>query len=338
MKKKKISKEILCPICKNVILYSQYKQAYTSVFKNKKYYLYHCSHCNVKFWYPLKIEPEFYEKEYFLPYASFHNLKENNIFYRHKIAYNLIKKLKKQKKKVNFLLDVGCADGSFLKYCQGLGIEVTGIDLDHKSIENAKRKGLKNVYNYSLEEFLLKNKVKKKYDLITIFEVLEHQDKPKEFIKNIKKILKKEGFLLGTLPNRHRFLGRNAGLGDFPPHHFLRFDKKSLEYFFRNEGFRCKISTFENRSSIRELIESCVNFSAFFTGEKSKFYFSLFFLNSKNTKPNDEINIVDNTQQKNFLYVFISVILFIVPFIIYKFFLKLSESEDSLFFECQLIR
>jgi len=85
----------------------------------------------------------------------------------------------------------------------------------------------------SLEEFYKYAKEKGlQFDVITFFEVLEHQDKPKEFLKMIKELLKNEGYIAGSVPNRNRLFAEidwKYYPGDYPPHHFLRFSKESLQ-------------------------------------------------------------------------------------------------------------
>jgi 2-polyprenyl-3-methyl-5-hydroxy-6-metoxy-1,4-benzoquinol methylase len=41
--------------------------------------------------------------------------------------------------------------------------------------------------------------------VITFFEVLEHQDKPREFLEMVKGLLKEGGYIAGSVPNRERF-------------------------------------------------------------------------------------------------------------------------------------
>jgi SAM-dependent methyltransferase len=71
-----------------------------------------------------------------------------------------------------------------------------------------------------------------KFDVITFFEVLEHQDKPRKFLEMIKDLLKEGGYVAGSVPNRENFFQKDfyekKNL-DFPPHHFLRFSQKSLQ-------------------------------------------------------------------------------------------------------------
>jgi len=141
------------------------------------------------------------------------------------------------------LLDVGCGDGRFLRYAKEQGFEVWGIDFDKKSVESAKRNlGIDTVFAMSLEEFYEHaNEKNLKFDVITFFEVLEHQDKPREFLEMVKGLLKEGGYIAGSVPNRNRLfveMDWKYSHIDHPPHHFLRFSKSSLEKALNFSGFK----------------------------------------------------------------------------------------------------
>jgi SAM-dependent methyltransferase len=132
----------------------------------------------------------------------------------------------------------------FLRYAKEQGFEVWGIDFDKKSVENVKRNlGIDTVFAMSLEEFYEYAKEKNlKFDVITFFEVLEHQDKPREFLEMVKELLKEGGYIAGSVPNRERlFVEIRYGIYfhvDYPPHHFLRFSKSSLKKALNFSGFK----------------------------------------------------------------------------------------------------
>jgi SAM-dependent methyltransferase len=128
---------------------------------------------------------------------------------------------------------------------------VWGIDFDKKSVENVKRNlGIDTVFAMSLEEFYEYAKERGlKFDVITFFEVLEHQDKPREFLEMVKGLLKEGGYIAGSVPNRERLFvemdWKNYFHWDYPPYHFLRFSKSSLEKALNFSGFKdvevCKL-------------------------------------------------------------------------------------------------
>ncbi|MEM4366999.1 MAG: hypothetical protein QW035_02610 [Candidatus Anstonellales archaeon] len=72
--------------------------------------------------------------------------------------------------------------------------------------------------------------------MIIFFEVLEHQSNPDEFIKDVKKLLKKGAYIAGSVP-LHKDM-KPFGEGDVPPNHFLMFTKDGLEKYLKLKGFK----------------------------------------------------------------------------------------------------
>jgi SAM-dependent methyltransferase len=189
-------------------------------------------------WEPLKIIPEFYESEFLEDYIAFHEGGGTRLGENHKAFFKHFPSNVRGK-----LLDVGCGDGRFLRYAKEQGFEVWGIDFDKKSVENVKRNlGIDTIFAISLEEFYEYAKEKNlKFDVITFFEVLEHQDKPREFLEKVKGLLREGGYIAGSVPNREWLFTEVVWKYhhvDYPPHHFLRFSKYSLEKALNFSGFK----------------------------------------------------------------------------------------------------
>uniref|UniRef100_A0A7V4ABI5 Class I SAM-dependent methyltransferase n=1 Tax=candidate division WOR-3 bacterium TaxID=2052148 RepID=A0A7V4ABI5_UNCW3 len=253
-----------CPVCQTKKEESAFIETYISPFNNQEYKLYHCETCDLQWWEPLKIIPEFYEGEGEEGYKTFHLGLREEIGENHKMFFEYFP-LKSGK-----LLDVGCGDGVFLKEAQKAGFEVWGIDFDSKSIRVCQEKwGLKNTFAMSPQEFAkFCQKEGLKFDVITFFEVLEHQDRPVEFLEAIKSMLKPGGYIAGSVPNRDswmwRMSGRKISKGDFPPHHFLRFSKEALAVFIKKMGF---IEIFIKPTPVK-ISEVAFYFQLLITGER----------------------------------------------------------------------
>jgi SAM-dependent methyltransferase len=229
LKEKLMHPNLPCPICGTEVEESSFKEVYVSPYNNQEYKRYECPNCDVHWWEPLKIISEFYESELLEYSIVFHEGLGTRLEEHHKAFFKHFPSNVRGK-----LLDVGCGDGRFLRYAKEQGFEVWGIDFDKKSVENVKRNlGIDTVFAMSLEEFYEYAKEKNlKFDVITFFEVLEHQDKPREFLEMVRGLLKEGGYIAGSVPNRECFLVKiywKCNHGDYPPHHFLRFSKSSLE-------------------------------------------------------------------------------------------------------------
>tara|TARA_B100000989_G_scaffold296672_1_gene280415 strand:+ start:740 stop:1474 length:735 start_codon:yes stop_codon:yes gene_type:complete len=101
------------------------------------------------------------------------------------------------------ILDIGCGGGILCEPLKRLGADVTGIDTNKFAIEVARSHAQKNrlsidYYHSSIEDF----NTKKKFDLVTCMEVLEHIKNIDTFIKSIKPILKNDSILVGSTINK----------------------------------------------------------------------------------------------------------------------------------------
>jgi len=116
----------------------------------------------------------------------------------------ILDQMNKKKLKNLDILDVGCGGGLVSESLSRLGANVTGIDFVKNNIRVAKqhsnKKKLKINYKYANIETL---KIKKKYDLIIMYEILEHLDNWEYFLINISKNLKSKGILVISTINRN---------------------------------------------------------------------------------------------------------------------------------------
>ena len=101
------------------------------------------------------------------------------------------------------VLDLGCGGGLTCEALAKLGANVTGIDFIKQNIEIAKKHAIKSNLKISyLHKDLDGIKIKEKYDLILLLEVIEHMDDWKELIKKLKNSLKPKGKLIISTINK----------------------------------------------------------------------------------------------------------------------------------------
>lgn len=111
------------------------------------------------------------------------------------------------------VLDVGCNDGEMMRLLRdSKGCDVTGVDVSETALELARAKGL-NVLNQSAEVLPFEDAT---FDVVILREVLVHIHEPVKALKEMRRVLKPSGFLLGSSP--HANLERTLW-DDKHPHH-----------------------------------------------------------------------------------------------------------------------
>ena len=170
-------------------------------------------------------------------------------------------------------MDLGCGCGYLLQVLEKNGYKnLFGVEIDKKQMENAK-KNLKFTKLYKIEITKFLKKVKDKFDIIILYDVIEHI--PKNNIINllnlIYKRLNNNGILIIKTPNAD--LPLTAGKMryiDFG--HEIIFNKDSIETVLRIAKFKSFI--FKPASSISVLKTILKNFFDLFLRFFLCFYLS----------------------------------------------------------------
>ena len=110
---------------------------------------------------------------------------------------------KKQLDKMK-ILDLGCGGGLVSEGLSSIGANVTGIDFVKDNINIARIHAQKSNLNIDYKTLDFENeKISSKFDIIVIFEVLEHLSDWKSFIKKIQSNLKSNGILIISTINKN---------------------------------------------------------------------------------------------------------------------------------------
>jgi len=138
------------------------------------------------------------------------------------------------------LLDVGCSSGAFINSAGLMGVEAEGVEPAREASDAAVKAGLK-VYNGFLSEVGLSSR---SYDVITMFEVIEHVKDPVELLKECNRLLRDQGLLVVKTANSNSWTVafQNGGWEYFSikAHggHISFFNKKSINVLAERSGFR----------------------------------------------------------------------------------------------------
>jgi len=138
------------------------------------------------------------------------------------------------------ILDIGCGFGAFVKYAAEKGYDAYGIDFNDKHI-NIGREVL------GLGERLILGDIKDlhdsdrfcdSFDLVTLFEVIEHVEDPRCLVQDARRMLSKGGLLAISCPNESRWQPTGRIFADYPPHHLTRWRPDTLLSFLERQGFQ----------------------------------------------------------------------------------------------------
>lgn len=147
------------------------------------------------------------------------------------------------------LLDVGCGNGRFLELMQKLGWQTEGVEVDKKAVEVCRDKGL----TVKLGELREQNYPDNFFDVVTLGDVIEHLPEPLAVLKECRRILKKNGFLVMITPNTKSRLHRIFKDKWFhldPPRHLYLFSADNLKQLMEQAGFQ-KIKTWLTARNLR---------------------------------------------------------------------------------------
>lgn len=127
------------------------------------------------------------------------------------------------------ILDIGAGTGDFLKICKINNWTVTGIEPNEKARKIAKNK-----------DILLKADINElqqgKFDIITLWHVLEHVENINEYVTKLKRLLKPNGYLIIAVPNYKCYDASHYGTfwaAYDVPRHIWHFSRKAITRLFK---------------------------------------------------------------------------------------------------------
>lgn len=249
MKKKYLTQK-QCNYC-----YSKPKSWEKLFSLNETQNLMQCRTCQLIFNDRSRIDFEnIYGVEYFEPscrtekqdvggYYDYKNMKTKiNKEYKFAIDFitRFIKKHQARKNKVQ-VLDVGCGYGFFLANFKTTGASLYALEISDVCVAHMKKKF---PYLNVIKGDFIKYDFKKKFDIICMFEFIEHMTNPAVTLAKAYRLLCKDGYLIITTPNignpSFKILKRNWP-AIHPQHHNYYFTKDTLTSFLRKTKFHIQL-------------------------------------------------------------------------------------------------
>ena len=135
------------------------------------------------------------------------------------------------------LLDVGCATGLFMLQAEKAGFTVTGLDVSEYATRIAKKRFRGRIKSESIENA---SYAPGSFNVITLFDVIEHLEDPRAVLVKLHGYLKKNGILALNTGDADSLMAKIQGKDwhfFIPPQHFFYFSKKNLISLLHQAGF-----------------------------------------------------------------------------------------------------
>jgi len=130
------------------------------------------------------------------------------------------------------VLDVGCGAGAFSVPCAGA---YRGIDTNRAAVDEARGMG-RSVHCSAVQD-----ERPDTYDVVTLFQVLEHVEEPREFLRACLGCLRAGGRLIVSTPDMDGFMGSVTNeILNYPPHHMTWWSTDSLRALIEDCG--CEVT------------------------------------------------------------------------------------------------
>ena len=183
---------------------------------------------------PTSIESYYNSKDYIS-----HTDSKNTFFekvYQMVKKYNLTRKLSfinSLNENQKTILDIGSGTGDFLVNAKSKGWSVCGVEPNKDARKKSVEKKIDVLSN-------LNELTAMKFQVITLWHVLEHFTNFKEAIMKISALLEEDGIVIVAVPNFKSYDARyykTHWAGYDVPRHLWHFSKKSIEGIFSEFGF-----------------------------------------------------------------------------------------------------
>ncbi len=228
-----------CPVCKSSDIESSLLVKDFSV-SGKEFAVWTCQVCSLRFTQDAPIIEEigdYYQSE---QYISHTDSRQGII---HKL-YHLVRTYTLQKKRALIrrvsgrtagnVLDIGCGTGGFLNVMKDAGWNTVGLEPNETARKTAASKGL-DVYN-SDDLFTLKQK----FQVITMWHVLEHVHELHRYMNRIATLLEQEGVFIVAVPNytaNDQLAYQQYWAAYDVPRHLYHFSPGSMKTLAEKHGF-----------------------------------------------------------------------------------------------------
>ena len=181
---------------------------------------------------PFENTEEFYQTEYRKSYKGVHRPKPKHVYRAGKVAMDRFSRLSKYLTEGAKCLDAGSSSGEFVYLLKKKGFDAEGVEANIPYAEYSQAELGVQVSISPFSEY----KTHRKFDLITMFHVLEHLENPVRDLSCLAGFIKPGGKLIIEVPN---ILYSNMAFSHkWHSGHLFSFTDKTLSMLLDNAGFK----------------------------------------------------------------------------------------------------
>jgi len=221
---------IICPQCQE------------EISRNDNEYI--CKLCNIK--YPIIDNVPYFKNyvdakeydlaEYTVEIDKIANAEKEHFWFksRRNLILQIFNKFISKKDKV---IEIGAGTGSISRMLSDDGYDISIGEIHPNGIQYALKNNNQKLSIYQFD--IMQNPFMEHFDVVGLFDVLEHIEDDKLAIYNISKMLKRGGKIVLTVP-AHMWLWCEE---DEISNHFKRYELNSLKQLLKEEGFSIKYAS-----------------------------------------------------------------------------------------------
>lgn len=179
-----------------------------------------CLRTGYRFYYPLNLSGD----------AQFYSQLEKHPWYYMETKWEY-DEAARQVQRGDHVLDIGAGRGSFLQQVMTIpDVKCVGLELNRSAVATARARGV-NVVAETAEDHAANHS--EEYDVISLFQVLEHIPNPASLLNSVMSMLKPGGRLVIAVPDNSARASSSLfvttdSLLNMPPHHLALWDVISL--------------------------------------------------------------------------------------------------------------
>ena len=229
-----------CPVCGSTSLSTSISSR-DYFLTGEPFIIDSCSDCGFLFTNPRPDESDlqsYYQSDAYISHSNTDKGLVSKVYKLvRKIALDKKVQVIKKHKASGRVLDIGCGTGHFLNRLKQAGYDVAGVEPEPAAREHARGQFGLEVH----EDFLKLDGEEAKFNVITMWHVLEHVFDLNSHIRHMDQLLAPDGLLVVAVPNPEsddaRHYGKFWAAWDLP-RHLYHFSPSVLDQLFENHGFR----------------------------------------------------------------------------------------------------